>query len=873
MSRLRARPILVLLVAAAACVLTARTSAQSPSPELQRLLSEGSAALKVRNYDEAHGSFERAAELARAERLMPQEAGALLSIAEVDFRRSRYDSSDNAAARAYDIAEAIGDAGLRGRSHYYRGLVAERLGRGDDAFKHYEAAVTDLTAVDDPLLASALRELLTAQRINPVSGAHLYRQALALAERSGNPGRVGGLWHAWGDQLFTVGEYEAALARYEQAITAFGASDRHDDLGTVYNSLGRLYRRHGQLETALDYQKRALQIHENSKTPFFRMQSLNAVGVTLQALGRYRDAQPYLERALGIAREAKNVRMEDFVGGNLTISLLDDGKFAAAAEVLEGVLARNLDVYRSQRYYTLARAYLGLGRLDQALQAAEQSVATCGDRRGIGCIDAYDMRARTHLARQDRAAAQTDVEEALGLIEEARTRLIPADFFKQQFDRAGAAIYGRAIELQLHAGQARQALETAEQVRARAFLDLLASRNITLAPERAAALNDNTSQRRSDTAAPPPKGDDLTAIAARLQSTLLVYWVSSDRVFIWVLTPGGTLHATTVPILESRLADLVATTAPFGAGSSHTSATSPWRVLYDTLIKPVRDQLPETPGALLTIVPHGPLTMLSFAALRDPRARYLIEDYTLHYVPAAGLLQFTARRDPAAVVDSMLVIADPRLPPRSRLERQLLALPGARDEARTIAQLAPSKTVVTLTGTDASESRVREHAVHQRVLHFATHAIVKDDEPFASFLALAKSGESPVHDGTLTAQDIYGLQLKADLVVLSACRSGGGRVTGDGLATFARAFLAAGAPSLITSVWDVADESTSHLIPEFYRAWKGGTSKAAALRSAQLKFLTALRTGSLKVNTAAGMVGLPEHPALWAGFTLIGEPQ
>jgi CHAT domain-containing protein len=156
------------------------------------------------------------------------------------------------------------------------------------------------------------------------------------------------------------------------------------------------------------------------------------------------------------------------------------------------------------------------------------------------------------------------------------------------------------------------------------------------------------------------------------------------------------------------------------------------------------------------------------------------------------------------------------------------------------------------------------------VLHFATHAIVNDAQPFSSFLALGRSANPD--DGTLTAQEIYGLNLQADVVVLSACRSGGGRVTGDGMATFARAFMYAGTPSLITSVWDVADESSAQLIPGFYRSWRAGASKARALRNTQLAFLRDLRAGTVTVDSVAGPVVLPEHPALWAGFMLIGEP-
>ena len=158
------------------------------------------------------------------------------------------------------------------------------------------------------------------------------------------------------------------------------------------------------------------------------------------------------------------------------------------------------------------------------------------------------------------------------------------------------------------------------------------------------------------------------------------------------------------------------------------------------------------------------------------------------------------------------------------------------------------------------------------VLHFATHAIVHDEDPFSSFLALGPAANGNAGDGLLTAQEIYGLNLDADLVVLSACRSAGGRVTGDGIATFARAFIYAGAPSLVASLWDVADEPTNRLLPDFYRAWFGGASKARALRTAQLRLLSDLRANKVTINTPAGLVSLPELPVFWAGFALLGEP-
>jgi CHAT domain-containing protein len=108
--------------------------------------------------------------------------------------------------------------------------------------------------------------------------------------------------------------------------------------------------------------------------------------------------------------------------------------------------------------------------------------------------------------------------------------------------------------------------------------------------------------------------------------------------------------------------------------------------------------------------------------------------------------------------------------------------------------------------------------------------------------------------------------------VLSACRSGAGRVTGDGIIGLTRAFFYARTPSVVATLWDLADEPAWHLLPRFYDGWRKGADKAAALRSTQLELIRSLRAGRLEARTPFGAVALPEHPALWAAFVLMGEP-
>jgi CHAT domain-containing protein len=137
---------------------------------------------------------------------------------------------------------------------------------------------------------------------------------------------------------------------------------------------------------------------------------------------------------------------------------------------------------------------------------------------------------------------------------------------------------------------------------------------------------------------------------------------------------------------------------------------------------------------------------------------------------------------------------------------------------------------------------------------------------------LAQAKRAQERDGLLDARAIYGLNLHSDLVFLSACRSGVGKISNDGVMGLTRAFLYAGAASVIVSLWDVADEPTSRLVVEFYKNWLNGQDKASSLRQAQLHLLRDLRAGRLKIRSETGELVLPEDPVFWASFVVEGEP-
>ena len=919
----------------AVCLTASATPQQPTIPDnasVDELLTSAQKLLSESKGNAAFPIFERALAGATERGLEPQQADALAGMARVFYYRTQYSSARDHARRAAALYEQLASARELARTHLLLSAIEELSGGMAEARTHAERAVAVYKTLDDPGgRAAATLQHIRVARLGIDAERPLYASAIADARAAGNISLEANALHGLGDHLFTANHFEEALDVLLKAESLLLGTSDLAELGTVYNSIGRVYRAHGRFDEALQFQLKALALHEKSQAAFETLQSLNAVAVVYDRIGNVVQARSHYERALAMAMQSSSQRIQDLLRANLSSTLIREGQYARAASELEQVLAHGLDAFPARRQRMLSLAYSKMGRHRDALDAATKAVDICKGDESV-CIDALGRRAAVYADLGDAPAALADINAALDVIESLRIRLVPTDFFKQDFNNAQQYIYSQAIALQIREKQDRRALETAELARARAFLDLLASRDVQLkdrdrtfitalqkdaaappsridlqatnrpadagltlrgdrssgAPARSAARD---LELRSFVTASPSAADDLIATAARLKSTLLVYWVGEDALFIWAVTPTGAIHARRVAVLPSRLIDLIRETAPFEEKTA-TSATrgiatrgestipmraptsSAWRGLYDVLIQPVRDVLPTTSGALLTIVPQGPLLNLSFAALQNPQGRYLLEDYALHYAPAGAVLQFTApKKRPDARTGPMLVVADPALPAQTKLDRALPRLPGARSEAAAIARIVPASRLTILQDGVATETRARDAAAGKAVIHFATHAIVRDDDPFASFLALGPSPGRSGNDGLLTSQEVYTLDLNADLVVLSACRSAGGSVTGDGISAFARAFIYAGTASLVASLWDVADEPTNRLLPEFYRSWLAGASKSRALRSAQLSLLRELRAGRVRITTLAGEVAIPEHPVFWAGFALFGEPE
>jgi CHAT domain-containing protein len=262
--------------------------------------------------------------------------------------------------------------------------------------------------------------------------------------------------------------------------------------------------------------------------------------------------------------------------------------------------------------------------------------------------------------------------------------------------------------------------------------------------------------------------------------------------------------------------------------------------LYQDLLAGVEDDLASFER--LIVVPHGPLHYLPFHALHDGQ-EYLLERFEIGYLPGGSFLRFIKPADPG--IDGVLVGAN-------SFEGRL---PHTHIEADRIAGLWGTQPL--LEGETTLE-RITTLAPASRAIHLATHGDFRPDNPLFSGLALA--------DGWLTTLSIFNLRLQASLVTLSACETGRNVISGgDELLGLMRAFLSAGAASLVLSLWAVEDRSTAHLMEAFYSGLKQGLEKGEALRAAQRLLLNGQAQDEADLRQAY------RHPYFWAPFILVGH--
>jgi CHAT domain-containing protein/tetratricopeptide (TPR) repeat protein len=358
---------------------------------------------------------------------------------------------------------------------------------------------------------------------------------------------------------------------------------------------------------------------------------------------------------------------------------------------------------------------------------------------------------------------------------------------------------------------------------------------------------------------------DVTKIQRLLDADtiLLEYALGEERSFVWVVTPGAVKSfvlpgRNTINGLARRTTDLFSKT--------YKREVVTQALLHGTRLSAMilGAVAPLLRSRRLVIVGDGALQFVSFAALPDPRSpdQPLIARHEIVVLPSASLIEAIRARSRsrpspsgtiAILADPVFHVDDPRLKGQTGAQsipadllrsasgfgiKRFERLPYTREEANQIAALIPEAQRLEALDFGASRETALSGALSEyRVVHFATHGLINAQYPELTGLVLSLvRPDGTSQDGFLRLNDIYTLRLKADLVVMSACRTAVGKeIPREGLVGLTRAFMFAGVPRIVASIWDVRDAATAELMRRFYtRMMTDGLTPAAALRAAQL---------------------------------------
>ncbi|MEM8830634.1 MAG: CHAT domain-containing protein [Cyanobacteria bacterium P01_G01_bin.19] len=752
-----------------------------------------------------------------------------IELARIDYKEANYRQAQIKQRQALQI---VNFNPQDGRAKTLAGLIALELGDYRDALSKLRVGVHQLQ----------------------VSG-----QSDRLGRQELNEAKI-----ALGEVYIHQGLYKQAENYLSQTVNS-PYSDSHLRRRT-FNALGTIQLEIGQYSQALETFEKAQSVANTTGDRVGKAKTLENLGRAYQLLGNRNQALKYYQQALGDLRSIGAWSRQVYVLNNLGLLATDMGLSNRALEYFqnaEGSLSSSGGVGRVTTlsnlgyYYAQRKKYdLAIDYLERALSWANSNGDRIGEAKALSRLGAIEMELEDHKGASKTLSDSVAIFESLrpGLRDEQKITL--AESQRQTYDLLQQA-YIALDKVDL-------ALTTAERGRARAFIELLAHR----ASRDTAVEIDIT----------PPDIKKIKAIARNRQATIVNYSIIKDKqgeeseFYIWVVNPKGKLdfRALNIADIQQKFRTSIASVSSDAhdavsggldlrkprlqdyivsyRGNNRAETLANRRKLsfprdaYTLLIEPIKELLPGDPEELVIFIPQDSLFLVPFPALQNDEGEFLIEQHTIQIAPSIQTLNITPNGSNSEELNP-LIVGNPEPMPDS-----LSSLPGAENEAIAIAEILKTSPII---GREATENSVIDRMEQANLIHLATHGLFNEHQGLQSSLALSTSDNQ---EGFLTAEEILDLQLQAELVVLSACNTGRGTITGDGVVGLSRSFLLAGAQNTLVSLWYVPDVATSALMTDFYRQLQTNSNKPQALRQAMLNTMQEYSS-----------------PYEWAAFMLVGQ--
>ncbi|MFH2219462.1 MAG: tetratricopeptide repeat protein [Pseudomonadota bacterium] len=882
--------------AAFAQALTDLLEQQAPGTEAhaEALLRMGLILAKQERYEKAVPVLEDVVEITTHLELEPQQIQAMVNLGAVLEDATEYDRALGMFESAVSLSKVLDKKDLLAKLYVNIGKIYHiRLSQYAPAIKNYREALSLFRETENS--EGAAESLLNIGRCyrflgNFADADRYYLEVLSLVESDTlNADLKAKVIIEQANNAWFQGRYQDAFTLQR---TAYQLSVEYN-LPLVrivtLNTAGLTWWTLGNYPKALTELNKALaEARGLTKREYETATTLNNIGLVYREMGRYTEAMGAFEEALAIDKKLRSRWAIAYDLRNIALTYLKTGRADQAVPLFEEAseTARAIGNQINE-----AKALLGLGEAHLATdhpEAAEEAFQRALNLARPMSMSETIWRSLYGMAKvqlqQNPGEAETLLRQAVDVIEDMRAD-IKIDLLKESFIDDKLSVYEALVSLLAGSERVVEAFEMAERSRARNFIDLLGNQHLSLSrgidqeyytrhqviragmTEHQALLAQTTEKTEReiyrqtladltseyqdlmlDIEAGNPQLSSMISVPSidadklldRLDSdvALLSYYVLPEETFCWVIRREG-IRLFRSPVGRDELGRAVLDYRRMIQNLEPLEQLS--EQLFKWLLAPV---MPGLEGAgILGIIPYGPLHYLSFATLSNGK-NFLVDRFPLFYLPSASILGYTLdKRRTGKKNLNVLAVGNPDL------QNPLLDLPFTEHEVNSIKWNFPNITV--LTGKTATEDWVAANIEKFGIIHLASHGEFNTVNPLFSSIKLSKGSEG---DGNLEAAEVFGLKINADLVVLSACQTGLGKVTaGDDVIGLNRAFFYAGTHTLVSSLWRVSDISTAVLIKAFYRQYVLH-NKAKSLRAAMLHVKQQY-----------------PHPGYWGAFTLVGD--
>ncbi|KAL9965096.1 hypothetical protein ACROYT_G028845 [Oculina patagonica] len=786
------------------------------------------------------------------------------------------------------IAKEVGDTAGEGRAYGSLGNAYHSLGDFKQAMEYHERDLKIAKEVGDTAgegcaygnLGCAYHRLGHFKKAIEYHELHL-KIAKEVRDAAGEGGAYGNL----GNDYHSLGDFKKAMEYHERHLKIAKEVGDTAGEGRAYGNLGNAYQSLGDFKKAIEYHERHLKIAKEVGDTAGAGRTYSNLGNAYHSLGDFKKAIEYHERHLIIAKEVGDTAGKGCAYGNLGCAYdsLEDFKKAIEYHERHLKIAKEVGdmVGEGCAYGNLGNAYHSLGDFRKAMEYHKRPLKIAkevGDTAGEGCAygnlgNAYQSLGdfkkaieyhKRHLKiakevgdREEEAMSFYRLGQSLeseGMPLEALDccrssvrvfndvrHLMFRDVWKISYRDMYNCAYTSLWRLYLKQGNVLEALFAAEQGRAQALQDLM------------------TLRYASETA------HEITYDAfSCLPSNTVFMAIDKREIIFWSIRNGIDVHLRRQKIGGSSSEDVATTVAEslihsaYGTigvrGSvkcedrsldklSHKDLpnkkcnqtiseltefdTNPLRALYDVIIGPIFDLIH---GNDLILVPEGPLCLAPYAAFLDCNSQYLYKAFKIRLIPSLSSLKLiTDCTEDYHKKSGALLVGDPCLEEVLYQGKRLMQLPGAKAEVEMIGKILHT---TPLTGKEATKYEVLKRLPSVALVHIAAHGRMETGE-----IALAPNTSRTFQipneeDFLLTMKDVLSVQLRARLVVLSCCHSGRGEIKAEGVVGIARAFMGAGARSVLVSLWAIDDEATLEFMKNFYQHLAEGRSANEALNRA-----------------------------------------